>query len=148
MRDVAQQDRVPVLLPDDDVAELLRRTATRPRVRSVSAVAPCSTRPPGISAFCACSARDDVGDGQVVGAQPGGIELDVDLPRAAAGDDDLADAVDAFELPPQRLVGVLGDVAHRLVGRDRERQNRRRIGIELLDRRLLEWFSAAAAARG
>ncbi len=30
----------------------------RPRVRSVMAVAPCSTRPPGISAFCVWIARD------------------------------------------------------------------------------------------
>ena len=53
-------------------------------------------------------------------------------------DDDLADAADALELPAQRLVGVLGDVADRLVGRDRERQHRRRVRIELLDGRLLD----------
>ena len=90
----------------------------------------------------------DVGDGQVVRAQPVGIERDVDLALPAADHHHLADAADAFELPAQRLVGVLGDVADRLVGRDRERQDRRRVGIELLDRRLLDRLAAAAAARG
>ena len=89
-----------------------------------------------------------VGDGEVVGPQPVGVERDVDLARPAAEDDDLADAVDAFELPAQRLVGVLGDVADRLVGRHRERHDRRGIRIELLDRRLLDRLAAAAAARG
>jgi hypothetical protein len=32
--------------------------STRPRVRSVSDVPPCSMRPPGISAFCVWSARE------------------------------------------------------------------------------------------
>ena len=126
-----------VPLADDDVAELGDRP-TRPRVRSVIDVAPCSTRPPGISAFCVCSARETSVDGEVVGAQAVGVERDVDLPRAAADDHDLADAADALELPAQRLVGVLGDVADRLLRRDRERQDRRRIGIELLDRRLVD----------
>ena len=90
----------------------------------------------------------DVGDREVVGAQPIGVEPDVDLARAAADDDDLADAADALELAAQRLVGVLGDVADRLVGRHRERQDRRGVRIELLDRRLLDRPAAAAAARG
>ena len=93
---------------------------------------------PGISTFCACSARDDVVDRQVVGAQPIGVEPDVDLALAAAEDQHLADAVDALELPPQHLVGVLGDVADRLVRGERERQDRRGVRIELLDRRLLD----------
>ena len=60
------------------------------------------------------------------------------LTGPAAHDEDLSDAADAFELPAERLVGVLGDVANRGVPRDRERHHRRRIGVELLDRRLID----------
>ena len=81
-------------------------------------------RPPGISAFCGRQRARDVGDGDVVGAQPIGVEHDVDLPLAAAGDDHLADAVQAFELAPEHLVGVLGDVADRLVGGERQAHDR------------------------
>ena len=49
---------------------------------------------------------------------------------AAAEDEHLPDAVDAFELPAQDLVGVFGDVAHRLVRAEREAQHRRRVGVE------------------
>ena len=80
----------------------------------------------------------DVGDREVVGAQPIGVEHDVDLAGAAADHHDLADAADALELAPQLLVGVFGDVADRLLGRQRQRQHRRRIRIELLDRRLID----------
>ena len=58
----------------------------------------------------------DVGDRQVVGAQAIGVEPDVDLALPAAEDEHLADAGDALELAPQHLVGVLGDLADRLVG--------------------------------
>ena len=54
-------------------------------------------------------------DGQVVGAQPIGVDPDVDLPLAAAEHEHLADAVGALETAPQHLVGVLGDVADRLL---------------------------------
>ena len=78
----------------------------------------------------------DVVDGQVVGAQPIGIDPDVDLPLASAEHEHLADAVGALEPAAQDLVGVFGDVADRLLRRHRDRENRRRIGILLLDRRL------------
>ena len=111
---------------------------TRPRVRSVTAVRALLDAAAGNLGVLRLQRARHVGDRQVVGAQPGGIERDVDLARPAADDDDLADAADALELAAQRLVGVLGDVADRLVGRDRERQHRRGVGIELLDRRLLD----------
>ena len=50
----------------------------------------------------------------------------------------LADAADAFELTPQHFVGELGDVADRLVGAERETQDRRRVRIEPVDARLLD----------
>ena len=111
---------------------------TRPRVRSVICCAPASTRPPGISAFCAWSARDTSVTVRFCACSRAGIQRDVDLALPAADDHDLADAADALELAAQRLVGVFGDVANRLVGRDRERHDRRGVGIELLDRRLLD----------
>ena len=89
----------------------------------------------------------DVGDRQVVGAQPIGVEPDVDLALAAAEDQHLADAVDAFELAAQHLVGVFGDVADRLVRAQRDAQHRRGVGVELVDARLLNRLAAAAAAR-
>ena len=78
----------------------------------------------------------DVGDGQALRAQPLGVEPDVDLPLASAEHQHLADAVGALELPSQHLVGVLGDVAQRLVGGQRDGEHRRGVGIALLDRRL------------
>src|SRR2546428_768858 len=53
----------------------------------------------------------DIGDGDVVGAQPIRVQPHVHLTLAPAEDQDLTDAVDAFELAPQHLVGVLRDVA-------------------------------------
>ena len=76
--------------------------------------------------------------GEVLRAEPVGVEQDVDLTGAAAHDDDLSDAADALELAAEHLVGVLGDVADRRGGRDGERHHRCRIGVELLDRRLLD----------
>ena len=74
--------------------------------------------------------------GEVLGAEPVGIEHDVDLPPAATEHEDLSNAVGALELAPQHLVGVFGDVAHRRVGRQRDRQNGESIRIALLDGRL------------
>ena len=79
----------------------------------------------------------DVRDGDVIGAQAIGVEPDVDLSLAAADDEDLADPVQAFELPPQDFVGVFGDVADRLVRREREAEDRRGVGIHAVDTRLL-----------
>ena len=87
----------------------------------------------------------DVGHGEVVGAQPIGVEPDVDLALPAAEDEHLADAADAFELAAQHLVGVFGDFADRLVGGQRDTEDRRGIGIEFVDARRLEWSAAAAA---
>ena len=137
-RHVAQQNLMPLPLRERRSSPNSSTAPTRPRVRSVIAVAPCSTRPPGISAFCVWMRAGHVGDGEVVGAQTVGVEEDVDLARAAADHDDLADAADALQLTPQRLVGVLGDVADRRRRRNRQRHDRSGVGIELLDRRLLD----------
>ena len=68
-------------LADDDVAELLRPTATRPRVRSVMAVRALLDAAAGNLGVLRLQRARDVGDGEVVRAQPVGVEQDVDLPR-------------------------------------------------------------------
>ena len=86
----------------------------------------------------------DVVDREVLRAQQLGVQPEVDLPVAAADDEHLTDAVRAFELPAQHLVGVLGDLAERFLRGDGDREHRRRRRIELLDR-AAESPSAAAA---
>ena len=56
-----------------------------------------------------------VRDGEVVGAQPVGVERDVHLAGASADDEGLADTAYAFQLAAQLLVRVLGDVADRFL---------------------------------
>ena len=136
-RDVAQQDRMPVALADDDVAELGDRLHAAARAQRHLRRAGLDAAAGNLGVLRLQRARD-VGHGQVVGLQPRRVERDVDLALPSADQQDLADAVDALELAPQRLVGVLGDVADRLVGGDRDRHDRRRVRIELLDRRLLD----------
>ena len=79
----------------------------------------------------------DIGDGHVVGTQPIGVEPDVHLALTSADDEHLAHAAKAFDLPPQDLVRVLGDVTDRLVRAERQREDGRRVGVELGDARLL-----------
>ncbi len=81
-----------------------------------------------------------VGHGQVVGPQAIGIQPHVDLALAPAEHGHLADAGDAFDLPAQDLVRVLGHFADRPVGGQREAEDRRRVRIEPVDARLLDGF--------
>ena len=128
---------MPLPLANDDLAELLDSADASARAQ----------RHRGGALFDAAS-RDlrvlrldgagHVGDGEVVGAKPVGVEEEVDLSRPSSDDDDLADAADAFQLASKLLVGVLRDVADRSRRRNRQRHDRRRVGIELLDRRLLD----------
>ena len=126
-----------VALADDDVAEGVDRlnAPARPQRHRGGTLLHASAGNLGV--LCLKRARD-VGDRQVLRPQPVGVDEDVDLAGPAAHDDDLADAADAFELTAERLVRVFGDVADRRGGRDRERQHRRRVGIELLDHRLID----------
>ena len=78
----------------------------------------------------------DVVDRQPLRAQQRRIEPEVELSAAPADHHDLADAVGTLETAAQHLVGKLGDVAHRLVGRDRDGDDRRGREVELLHRRL------------
>ena len=127
-----------VLLADDDVVELgdgldAAASPQRDRLRALIDAAAGD-----FDVLCLQRARD-VGHRQVVAAQAVGVEPHVDLPLAAAEDQHLADAVDAFDLPAQHLVGVLGDVLHRLALRaQREAEHRRGVGVHLLDARLLD----------
>ncbi len=71
---------------------------------------------------------------QAVRGQLGGVDDDVDLARPPADDAHLADAGDRLELAPERLVDVLGDVALRAGPDTAMRDDRRGVGIDLLDR--------------
>ena len=126
-----------VAIGDDDVAEGLDRLHAAARAQRHLRGARFDASAGNLGVLGLQRARD-VGHRQVVGLEARRIEQHVDLALASTDDDDLADAVDAFELAPQRLVGVFGDVANRLVGRDRQRHDRGGVGIELLDRRLLD----------
>ena len=110
--------------------------STRPRVRIVIDCGALIDAAAGDVGVLRLQRARDVVDRQVVGAQPIGIDPDVDLSLASADDEHLADAVGALEPAPQHLVRVLGDVADRLLRGDGDRQNRRGVGILLLDRRL------------
>ena len=93
-------------------------------------------RPPGTSTFCVCSARATSLTVRFCARSSSAFEPEIDLALAAADDQHLADAVRALELPAQHLVGVLGDLAQRLLRGDRDGQHRRGRRIELLDGRL------------
>ncbi len=108
----------------------------RPRVRIVIDCAPCSIRPPGTSLFCAWRARETSLTVRRLREQPLRVEPHVELALASSEDQHLTDALGALELPPQHLVRVLGDVAQRLVGRQRDGEHRLGVGIPLLDGRL------------
>ncbi len=101
-----------VALADDDVAEGVDRLdpPARPQRHRGGALLHAAAGNLGVLRL---NGARHVGDGEVLRAQPVGVEEDVDLTGPAAHDDDLADAADAFELTAERLVGVLGDVADR-----------------------------------
>ena len=82
-RDVAQQDRVAVALLDDDVAELLDRLHAAARAQGERRGALLDAAA-GDLRVLRLQRAGDVGDRQVVGLQPRGIERDVDLARTSA----------------------------------------------------------------
>jgi hypothetical protein len=61
--------------------------------------------------------------GQPVRPQRRRVEPHVHLPRAAADDLDLADAVDALDLAADLLVGDLGQIADRVAAADRHQHH-------------------------
>jgi hypothetical protein len=135
--DVADPHRVAVLFTDDDVVEFGDRLhaaarAQRDRLRTLVHAAARDLD------VLALERARDVGDRQVVAAEPVRVEPHVDLALAATEDQHLPDAVDAFNLAAQDLVRVLGDVAHRLLRAQREAQHRRRVGIHLVHAWLLD----------
>src|SRR5262249_1064910 len=77
----------------------------------------------------------DLRDGQVIRLKLLGIHPDVDLALAVAYKTHLADAADGLYLLFYFLVRDLGDLAGATSGRDRNRHDGGRVGIELLDNR-------------
>ena len=110
---------------------------TRPLTRNVSRCGPVSTAPPGAADVLRDDRALDVDGGQAGGAQPRRVELDVDLALAPADDRHLADAADVLERLPH-LVSA-NSVTSRMRPRrlHRQEQHRRRVRIELGDRRAL-----------
>ena len=125
------------LLLDDDLAERGDRLdpAARPQGDRCRALLHASAGNLGVLVL---KRLRHVGDGEVVGAQAVGVHQHVDLTRTSADDHDLPDAADALELPAERLVRVFRDVAKRLVGGNRQCEDRRAVRIEFLDRRLVD----------
>ena len=138
-RHVADANGMAFLLSNDDVGEFgdgLHATARaqRDRLRSLIDAAP------GDLDVLRLQCAGDVGDRQVVRAEPIAVEPDVDLPLPSAEHDHLADAVDAFQLAAQHFVRVLRDVSNRLLRAQREAEHGRGVGIHLVDARLLNGF--------
>jgi hypothetical protein len=135
--DIGDLDRIAVAVGDDDVVEIRGRLHT-----PESAQRQCS-----VGLFDAASGHFqvlsperllDLRDGQVVGAQLVAVQIDVDLALAPADDQDLAHAVDRFDLPPQRLIRILRHLSQAAIRRDRDGHNRRGVRIKLFNRRLLD----------
>ncbi len=78
----------------------------------------------------------DVVHREVLGAEQLGVQPEIDLPVPPTDDQYLADTVGALELAAQHLVGVLGDLAQRLLRRDRDGEHRRRGRVQFFDSRL------------
>ncbi len=125
-----------VLLANDDVVELGDGldAAAGPQGQRLRSLIDASARNLDVLRL---QGAGDVIDRQVIGAQPIGIEPHIDLTLPSAEDQHLADAVDALELAAQHLVCVFSDVANRLVGAQRQAEDRRRVRIEAIDARLL-----------
>ena len=94
--------------------------------------------PPGSFTFCVCERAPHVHRREAVGLEALRVEAHVDAARAPAEDRDLADAVDGLDLPAQDLVGELGRLAKRAASRERDGEDRRRVGVELLHDRLVD----------
>ena len=83
----------------------------RPVVRTVNSRAPCLQVAAGQFQILRSQRVEDVGDGEVVGAQLVGIHQHVDFAPRAADDADLADALGVFELLLDQLVGDHREIA-------------------------------------
>ena len=71
--------------------------------------------------------------GEIEGLEADGVEPDIDLPLLPAEQSHLPDTGHAFQTTTQDLVGILSDVARRLVCDERDAEDGRSIGVELLD---------------
>ena len=78
-------------------------------------------------------------DGEAVRVQLLDVEDDLDLARLAAGDGDLADAVDRLDGAADLLVGDLRQRAERQRAREREADDRIRVRVDLGDDRRLDF---------
>ena len=80
---------------------------------------------------------EDVGDGEVIGAQAIGVDEDMDFAAGSALDGDFADAFGVFELLLDLLIGDEGDIAQGARRGDGDLEDGGGVGIEFLDDGLL-----------
>ncbi len=81
---------------------------------------------------------------EATSAQPHRVDPDVHLARRAAQHAHLADARRAFDAATDRPIGELGDLAHRPIRLDDDHHDRRRVAVDLADRRRLDAFGKIA----
>ena len=103
----------------------------------MNSVSPLLDRAAGHLEILAGQRAHHIDHRQLVAADLERIELHVDLPRLAADQFDLAHALGRLQPAAQRLVAILGDVAERRGRGNRHRDDRRGVGIHLLDGRLI-----------
>ncbi len=133
--DVRDANRRAVPRRDDDVVEIRRRVDAAERAQQQLALALLDRAARDLDVL-----RHDrvahLGDRQPVRVELLDVDDDVDLAGAAAGEADLADAVDRLDHARDLLVGQLGEraQAHR-VGRHDERHHRIGVRIDLGDDR-------------
>ena len=120
---------------------------TRPRVRSVSDWRALIDPATGNLDVLRLQRAGDVGDREVVRAQPIGVQPDVDLALASAEHQHLADAAHAFELTAKHLVRVFGDVPDGPTSAQRRRSARARRPDPTCRPGVAGSFWAAAAER-
>jgi hypothetical protein len=135
--DVAQPHLAAVAGGDHDVAERLDRRHA-PREAHRQRAGPLLQAAARHLQVLPLDGARYLGRREAIRAQAARVEPQVDLPQAGADERDLADAVERLELAPQRLVGELADLPDGAVGRQRDVEDRRRVGVELVDDRRLD----------
>ena len=130
---VAQPDRLAVLLGDDDVLQVER--VGRQRVGQHLVLQRPAVEPPhGLEPMLFAQAVGHVGDREVGRRQGLGLDLDEDLPDVAPLDGDVGDVRDAADPGPQVVIGVIVERRRVAAAGDHERDDREdRRGLALGD---------------
>ena len=141
--DVREVDRHAAGHGDDDVAHLLDGLHAALRAERELPRA-CLDAAGGDLQVLRAERAFDLRRREAVALELGGIDPDVHLAGATADDRHLADAADRLDLAADLLVGELRDVARRPRSCERDRHDRRRVRVHLLNDRRID----AARERG